>query len=158
MQESQGRRIKRNIYIDMNSIRFCDADMIKRFQRFQYIEAYVKEKLKEVEAWNEENQVNPEELVNGRRLTNIGTFRAYLVAYLKHHPDIHSGMTFLVRHLEPTAQGLPLQIYVFSSDKVWANYEAIQADIFDHILAVIPEFGLRVYQQPSGADLQKLKL
>ena len=156
MQESQGRRIKRNIHIDMNSIRFCDADMLKRFQRFQYIEDYIKEKLQDIEAWNQENKVDSAELVNGRHLTNIGTFRAYLVAYLKHHPQIHAGMTFLVRHLEPTAQGLPIQIYVFSSDKVWANYEAIQADIFDHILAVIPEFGLRVYQQPSGADLEKL--
>ena len=156
MQESQGRRIKRNIYIDMNSICFCDPDMIKRFQCFQYIEGYITEKRKDIEAWNRENKVNPAERVNGRRLTNIGTFRAYLVAYLKHHPQISSGMTFLVRHLEPTAQGLPIQIYVFSSDKVWANYEAIQADIFDHILAVIPEFGLRVYQRPSGADLQHL--
>jgi miniconductance mechanosensitive channel len=156
MQESQGRRIKRNICIDMNSICFCDPDMVKRFQRFQCIEAYIAEKRKEIETWNQENKVNPVEQVNGRRLTNIGTFRAYLVAYLKNHPHISSGMTFLVRHLEPTAQGLPIQIYVFSSDKVWANYEAIQADIFDHILAVIPEFGLRVYQQPSGADLQNL--
>ena len=102
--------------------------------------------------------MNPEERVNGRHLTNLGTFRAYLVAYLKHHPQIHSDMTFLVRHLEPTAKGLPMQIYVFSRDKVWANYEAIQADILDHILAVIPEFGLRVYQQPSGADLRQLGL
>lgn len=156
MQESKGRRIKRNIYIDMTSICFCDPAMIKRFQGFQYIADYITAKQKELDDWNQENNVNPAELVNGRRLTNIGTFRAYLVAYLKHHPQIHSGMTFLVRHLEPTPQGLPIQIYVFSSDKVWANYEAIQADIFDHILAVIPEFGLRVFQRPSGADLQNL--
>jgi len=156
MQESEGRRIKRNIYIDVNSICFCDPAMLRRFQGFQYIEGYIAGKLKELEGWNKENNVNPAELVNSRRLTNIGTFRAYLVAYLKNHPQIHADMTFLVRHLEPTAQGLPIQIYVFSSDKVWANYEAIQADIFDHILAIIPEFGLRVYQQPSGADLQNL--
>ncbi len=156
MQESTGRRIKRNICMDINSICFCNPAMIKRFRKFQYIEDYIADKLRDIEAWNNENDVNPAELVNGRRLTNIGTFRAYLVAYLRNHPQIHSEMTFLVRHLEPTAQGLPIQIYVFSNDKVWANYGAIQADIFDHILAVIPEFGLRVYQQPSGADLQGL--
>ena len=121
---------------------------------WDYIKDYLTEREQDITDWNKEHEFDDSELVNGRRLTNIGTFRAYIVAYLKHHPKIHKGMTFLVRHLEPTAKGLPIQIYVFSNDKVWANYEAIQADIFDHILAVIPEFGLRVYQQPAGADLQ----
>lgn len=156
MSESSGRRIKRNIYIDMSSICFCNAAMLEKFKRFSYIQDYLAEREQEVTNWNQEHEIDDSELVNGRRLTNIGTFRAYLVAYLKHHPKIHKEMTFLVRHLEPTPKGLPIQVYVFSSDKVWANYEAIQADIFDHILAVIPEFGLRVYQQPTGADLQSL--
>ncbi|MCF7973716.1 MAG: mechanosensitive ion channel family protein [Phycisphaerae bacterium] len=157
MSESGGRRIKRNITIDMNTIRFCDETMLEKFRKLQYLAAYIEEKQKELASWNTDQKVDPSDLVNGRRLTNIGTFRAYLAAYLKHHPKIHQDMTFLVRHLEPTALGLPIQIYVFSSDQVWANYEAIQADIFDHILAILPEFGLRVYQQPSGVDVQKLR-
>jgi miniconductance mechanosensitive channel len=156
MSESGGRRIKRNVTIDMNTIRFCDEAMLEKYKKFQYIKEYIDEKQEEVASWNTDQKVDPSELANGRRLTNIGTFRAYLIAYLKHHPNIHKNMTFLVRHLEPTAQGLPIQIYVFSNDKVWANYEAIQADIFDHVLAVLPEFDLRVYQQPSGVDVQGL--
>lgn len=156
MKQSGGRRIKRNIHLDMNTIRFCDDAMLQKFKKFQYIKDYIEQKQQELTAWNTDQKVDKSELVNGRRLTNVGTFRAYLVAYLKHHPKVHKHMTFLVRHLEPTAQGLPIQIYVFCTDQVWANYEAIQADIFDHILAVIPEFGLRVYQQPSGVDVQKL--
>ena len=99
-------------------------------------------------------KVDTASLVNGRRMTNIGTFRAYVQAYLHNHPAINQDMTFLVRQLPPTDKGLPIEIYVFSKDKVWANYEAIQADIFDHILAVVPEFDLRVYQNPCGADFQ----
>ena len=156
MSESGGRRIKRNITIDMNTVRFCDEAMLNKFKKFQYIKEYIEEKQKELASWNADQEIDASEAVNGRRLTNLGTFRAYLQAYLRHHPKIHKDMTFLVRHLEPTAQGLPIQIYVFSSDKVWVNYEAIQADIFDHILAVLPEFGLRVYQQPSGVDVQTL--
>ena len=156
MSESGGRRIKRNIFIDMNTVRFCDDAMLKKFSKFDCLKNYIEAKQKELADWNTEQKIDPSEIVNGRRLTNIGTFRAYLVAYLKHHPNIHQNMTFLVRHLEPSAQGLPIQIYVFSNDQVWANYESIQADIFDHILAVIPEFGLRVYQKPSGADVQSL--
>jgi miniconductance mechanosensitive channel len=140
----------------MNTIRFCDEAMLEKYRKFQYIKEYIDEKQEEVASWNTDQKVDPSEMANGRRLTNIGTFRAYLIAYLKHHPNIHKNMTFLVRHLEPTAQGLPIQIYVFSNDKVWANYEAIQADIFDHVLAVLPEFDLRVYQQPSGVDVQGL--
>ncbi|RKX21058.1 MAG: mechanosensitive ion channel family protein, partial [Candidatus Zixiibacteriota bacterium] len=97
-------------------------------------------------------------LVNGRRMTNVGTFRAYLVSYFRNHPKIHQDMTFLVRHLQPTDKGLPIEIYIFSNDQRWAEYENIQADIFDHILAVLPEFELRVFQQPTGQDLRSLSL
>ncbi len=156
MQNAGGRRIKRNVYIDMNSIRLCDKAMLERFKTFQYIDEYIESKQQEITTYNRQLDVDTSVLINGRHLTNIGTFRAYLEGYLKHHPQISQTMTFLVRHLEPTAQGLPIQIYVFCKDKAWANYEAIQADIFDHILAVIPEFGLTVFQQPSGTDFAQM--
>ena len=152
MQDSGGRRIKRAIHIDMNSIRFCDAEMLQRFERFELIRDYLDSRRKEVEEHNAESRVDASELVNGRRLTNVGTFRAYVAAYLRSHPLIRQDMTFLIRQLAPAAQGLPLEIYVFTSTTVWADYEGIQSDIFDHLLAVVPRFGLRVYQEPAGSD------
>ncbi len=156
MSESGGRRIKRSINIDMASVRFCTAEMLERFKKITYITEYVETKLDEIGAQNREAGIDESDLINGRHLTNLGTFRAYVVAYLRSHRQVHQGMTFLVRHLQPAETGLPIEIYVFSSDKVWANYEAIQADIFDHILAVIPEFELRVFQNPTGADFRAL--
>ncbi|MEN8126401.1 MAG: mechanosensitive ion channel domain-containing protein [Planctomycetota bacterium] len=152
MSESGGRRIKRAIHIDMNTIRFCDEAMLEKFRRIQYLTEYIDTKKSEIDEHNKAGDVDDSELVNGRRMTNVGTFRAYVIAYLKAHPKINLNMTFLVRQLKPTEYGLPIEIYVFSSDKVWANYEAIQADIFDHILAVVPEFSLRVFQNPTGSD------
>ncbi len=152
MQDSGGRRIKRAIHIDMNSIRFCDAEMLQRFERFELIRHYLDSRQKEVEEHNAESRVDASELVNGRRLTNVGTFRAYVAAYLRSHPRIRQDMTFLIRQLAPAAQGLPLEIYVFTNTTVWADYEGIQSDIFDHLLAVVPRFGLRVYQEPAGSD------
>ena len=99
--------------------------------------------------------VEPASLADGRHLTNVGTFRAYVVAYLRHHPMVHQDMTFLVRQLAPTEHGLPIEVYVFSRDQVWSRYEAIQADIFDHLLTVVPEFDLRVFQSPSGRDVER---
>ena len=156
MQESGGRRIKRAVNIDMNSIRFCNEEMLERFGKIQYISEYIESKKAELEEFNKSIKADNASLANGRRMTNVGTFRAYVRAYLLHHPMISKEMTFLVRQLQPTEYGLPIEIYVFSKDKVWANYEAIQADIFDHILAVIPEFDLRVYQNPSGSDFSSL--
>ena len=156
MSESGGRRIKRAIHIDLSSIKFCNDEMLERFRKFDLIKNYVAEKQGEISSYNKEHTLNPEQLINGRRQTNIGVFRAYIIAYLKNHPKIHQGMTFLVRHLEPTHYGLPIQIYVFSNDQIWANYEAIQADIFDHLLAAVPEFELRVFQNPSGYDFSRL--
>ena len=127
-----------------------------RFAKVEYLGEYIAEKEKEVADWNENQRTDLGEMINGRRLTNVGTFRAYVVNYLRAHPMIHDEMTFLVRHLPPTEHGLPIEIYVFSRDQAWVSYEAIQADIFDHILAVVPEFGLRVFQRPSGTDLQGL--
>jgi miniconductance mechanosensitive channel len=157
MSESGGRRIRRSIHIDMTSVKFCTADMLERFKRIKYIKEYIERKLEEINEHNTAEGVDESDLINGRHLTNIGTFRAYIAAYLRHHPKVHQGMTFLVRHLQPTPEGLPIQVYVFSNDQVWANYEAIQADIFDHILAVVPEFDLRVFQNPTGADFQALQ-
>ena len=157
MSESGGRRIKRSICIDMNTARFADEAMLERFRKMELLKEYVDKTQQEIDSENTEKGLDlSATIVNGRRQTNLGIFRAYLVEYLRSHPSIHTGMTFLVRHLQPTPQGLPIEIYVFSSDKAWANYEAIQADIFDHILATIPEFGLRVFQQPSGSDLSAL--
>jgi miniconductance mechanosensitive channel len=156
MQESGGRRIKRALYIDMNTIKFCDGEMLERYSRIQYIRDYLDSKKKEISDFNRELNVDDASLVNGRKLTNIGTFRAYVEAYLHHHPRIHQDMTFLIRQLKPSEHGLPLEIYVFSNDQVWAHYESIQADIFDHLLAVIPEFDLRVFQNPAGSDFHRI--
>lgn len=157
MAESGGRRIKRSVSIDMSSIKFCDGEMLERFEKIQYISGYIEKKKNELQNFNQSMSVDNTSLVNGRRMTNIGTFRAYVQAYLQNHPAINQDMTFLIRQLPPTEFGLPIEIYVFSEDKVWANYEAIQADIFDHVLAVVPEFDLRVYQNPTGADFRVLK-
>jgi miniconductance mechanosensitive channel len=156
MSDSGGRRIKRAVNIDMSSIRFCDEEMLERYTKIQYITEYIDEKKAELEEFNQAENIDNASLANGRRMTNVGTFRAYVVAYLRNHPMINMDMTFLVRQLPSTQYGLPIEIYVFSKDKVWANYEAIQSDIFDHILAVLPEFDLRVYQNPTGADFRTL--
>jgi miniconductance mechanosensitive channel len=156
MSESGGRRIKRAIQIDMNSVEFCTQDMIDRFREIDDLKDYIDEKQAELQDWNAKHNIDDSVLVNGRRMTNLGTFRAYLVSYLRNHPMINQDMTFLVRQLPPAANGLPIEIYVFSADKRWVAYEDIQSDIFDHILAVIPEFDLRVYQHPSGKDVQEV--
>lgn len=152
MQDSGGRRIMRSIHLDMNTFSFCDDDMLRRFERFEVIADYVRQLRTELETDNSQRGTDLSELVNGRRMTNVGTFRAYVAAYLRSHPDIHQDMTFLVRQLAPTPQGLPLQIYVFTNTIVWAEYEGIQSDIFDHLLAVVPQFDLRVFQEPTGTD------
>ena len=154
MAESGGRRIKRAVNIDMSSIRFCDEEMLVRYEQIQYIAEYIDRKKHELEEFNQSTNVDLASLANGRRMTNIGTFRAYVVAYLRNHPMINLEMTFLVRQLPSNQYGLPIEIYVFSRDQVWSNFEAIQADIFDHILAVVSEFDLRVYQNPTGADFR----
>ncbi len=155
MQESGGRRIKRSISVDVQTIKFCDVEMLARFSKIKYIAAYIEQKKDELAKFNQEQEVDESSLVNGRRMTNVGTFRAYVVAYLRNHPKINREMTFLVRQLAPGERGLPIEIYVFCSDTVWAHYEAIQADIFDHILAVVPEFDLRVFQAPTGRDFRQ---
>jgi miniconductance mechanosensitive channel len=154
MSDSGGRRIKRSLFLDVQSIRFADEQLIERWGQIDLLKEYLSTKRKEIEIANTERGTDLTILGNGRRITNAGTFRAYCVAYLRAHPKINLDMTFLVRQLAPTPQGLPLEIYVFSNDQVWANYEAIQADIFDHMMSVIGEFDLRIFQEPSGRDFQ----
>ena len=154
MSLSGGRRIKRSLSIDMNSIALCSDQMLDKFKKFELIREYIDSKQKEVATHNE--GIDTSELINGRCLTNIGTFRAYIEAYLHSNSKIHKDMTFLVRQLDPTEKGLPIQIYVFTNDTDWVRYEGIQGDIFDHLLAVIPEFELKIFQSPTGKDIGNL--
>lgn len=156
MEESGGRRIKRYIQIDMKSVKFCSDEMINKFRKIQYLRDYIDNKENELNDYNSMHGIDSSVVVNGRRMTNLGTFRKYLEEYLKHHPNIHDGMTFLIRQLQPNEKGIPLELYVFSNVQAWAKYEEIQADIFDHILAVIPEFELSVYQNPTGEDFRNI--
>jgi miniconductance mechanosensitive channel len=157
MQESGGRRIKRSLLLDQTSISFLSPEQIARLQRFLLLGQYLSSKQSELLSWNTELAEASQEPANTRRVTNIGTFRAYVEHYLRRHPDIHQEMTQLVRQLHPTADGLPLELYCFTNTIAWARYEAIQSDIFDHLLAILPEFGLRVFQHPSGVDMRELK-
>lgn len=149
MHQSGGRRIKRAIFIDVYSIRICSPDMVARFEKMELIRDYILTKKAELEEYNRQHDVQAS-LVNSRRLTNLGTFRAYLDAYLRSHPGLHHDLTFLVRHLQPTNNGLPIEVYAFTKETAWGQYEAIQADIFDHVLAVLPEFELKAFQDVTN--------
>lgn len=153
MVEAGGRRIKRNIMIDINSIRFCNNELLDRLKKIQILETYIKNKSEEISNWNKENNIDTSFEGNGRKLTNVGCFRAYVGEYLRRHPKIHKDMTFLIRQLEPNEKGLPIQIYVFTNDINWVNYEGIQSDIFDHLLAILPQFDLKPFQWPTGISL-----
>ncbi|WP_339257684.1 mechanosensitive ion channel family protein [Paenibacillus sp. FSL P2-0136] len=157
MEASGGRRIKRSVCIDTSSICFCTKEMIEEFQKVHYLSDYVLTRLDEINAYNTEHHINMESKVNGRQLTNIGVFREYVQEYLRNHPKIHKDMTLIVRQLAPGDSGLPLEIYAFSNETTWGVYESVQSDIFDHIFAIIPLFGLRVFQNPTGQDIVNLK-
>ena len=156
MSESGGRRMKRAIHLDMNSIHFLSDEEVARLSRFEFLHDYLRAKRKDLEVANAREVAGDDVIPDRRRLTNVGTFRAYVRHYLSGHPKIHQGMTLLVRQLQPGAQGLPLEIYCFSNDTNWANYEGLHADIFDHLIAILPEFGLKAFQEPSGGDLKVL--
>ena len=157
MSESGGRRIKRSLSIDMSTIRFLEEDEIERFSRFSPLKQYMESKLDELDSHNKENDPGSALTWDPRRLTNIGTLRAYIIQYLRDNKRLHQeGMTLLVRQLQPGSQGLPIEIYCFANDTAWANYEDIQADIFDHLLSKLPEFGLKVFQEPSSSDFKSL--
>jgi len=155
MSEAGGRRIMRSLMVDQNSIRFLDEDSLDDLSRFALLRDYLQAKQDEVQRWNANHA--GQEILNSRRLTNIGTFRAYAIAYLKARPDIADDKTMLVRQLAPSENGLPLQIYAFTNTTVWSEYEGVQADIFDHLIAIMPEFGLSLFQRPTGADLSPIR-
>ena len=154
MQQSGGRRIKRSLFIDASGVRFIRDDEEEKLSQVHLLTDYMSRKKAELKAWNEAQGNVAAMSANRRRMTNIGTFRAYALAYLKSHPEIQPNMTCMVRQMQTTAQGIPLEIYCFTRTTVWADYERIQGDIFDYLLAVLPEFGLSLYQQPSGGDLR----
>jgi miniconductance mechanosensitive channel len=157
MSDSGGRRIKRAVNLDLNSIRFLSEGEVDRLQKWGLLHGYLAEKSAEIERYNAEETRDPAINADIRRLTNVGTFRAYVFAYLKAHPKIHeAGYTLIVRQLDPSASGLPIEIYCFSNDQDWTRFEGIQSDIFDHIFAMVPEFGLRLFQDPTGADFAQL--
>ncbi|SED14608.1 miniconductance mechanosensitive channel [Pseudomonas saponiphila] len=154
MQQSGGRRIKRSLYIDASGVRFLHDDEEVRLSKVRLLTDYIGRKQAELKTWNEAQGNVAALSANRRRMTNIGTFRAYALAYLKSHPEIQPNMTCMVRQMQTTAQGIPLEIYCFTRTTAWVDYERIQGDIFDYLLAVMPEFGLNLYQQPSGTDLR----
>ena len=156
MQESGGRRLKRSININMQSIKFCTPEMLDKFRKIKLIGEYVDAKEIELNAYNLEHGIDDEVLINGKRQTNLGIFRAYLQAFLRNHPMVNQDMTLLVRQLQSTDLGIPLEIYVFSKTTDWAIFEDLQSDIFDHILAIVPEFDLQVFQSPTGDDFRKM--
>ncbi len=157
MSESGGRRIKRSLSIDMNSVEFCTDEMLDRFEKLEHVGDYIRERRKEVDDYNQERKADRSSPANGRTLTNLGCFRAYVLGYLRDHPKIREDMTLLVRQLEPKKDGMPMQIYCFTNDTAWAVYEGIQSDIFDHLLAAIHEFELAVFQEPAGRDVQTMQ-
>ncbi|GAB1445126.1 mechanosensitive ion channel [Flammeovirgaceae bacterium] len=156
MQEIGSRRIARSVFINQRTVKFADSEMINRFKNIHILKSYIEEKELEIKNYNESRKIDINQVSNGRRMTNLGCFRAYLLNYLKNHPKITQDLTILVRQLEPNENGIPIQVYAFSSDIRWAMYEDIQSDIFDHILAVIHQFDLEVFQNPSGSDFKKL--
>lgn len=155
MSDSGGRRISRSFVIDADSVQFCTPEMLTRFKQFQLVSRYVTDKEAEIEKYNKENNVDTSSLVNGRRQTNLGIFRAYLKQYLVNNPNINQELTVMVRQKAPTEFGIPIEIYCFSANKEWIAYEDIQSDIFDHVYAVIPKFDLRVYQKPSSYSIER---
>ncbi|AXQ22744.1 mechanosensitive ion channel family protein [Acinetobacter wuhouensis] len=154
MKQVGARRIKRSIFIDQNSVHFLSAQEQNKFKAFLLLDSYLNEKQNELKAFNQ--QFLNDAMLNQRRLTNIGTFRAYVTAYLKQHSGISQTQTVMVRQMQPTSEGLPLEIYAFANTTIWGDYEMIQSDIFDHLMAILPEFGLKIYQAPSGSDLQAM--
>jgi miniconductance mechanosensitive channel len=155
MSESDGRRIKRSLYIDLRSVKFCDDEMLSGFADIRYIHQYIEDKKASLKSYHQEANIDERDLLNSRKLTNLGTFRSYMHSYLRNHPEINKEMTLMVRQLAPTEIGLPLEIYCFSANKNWVDYEGIQADIFDHLVAMLPLFGLKAYQRDNVANISE---
>ena len=156
MSNAGCRRIKRSLFLDQSSVHFMSDEEQQKLKEFLLLDQYLDAKQSEIEDFNK--HLSNQSRYNQRRLTNLGTFRAYVEFYLKQHQGIAQNQTLLVRQLQPISEGLPLEIYAFTNTTAWASYEAIQSDIFDHLIAIIPEFGLRIYQAPSGHDFQNLNI
>jgi miniconductance mechanosensitive channel len=154
MSVSGGRRIKRSLLIKSASVHFVDEDEIESFKKIQRVKDYLSERQQDIQKFNQKSEADKELALNGRNLTNLGVFRRYIDIYLENHPQLNQEMMVMSRQLQPTAQGIPLEIYAFSQDKVWKNYERVMADIFDHLLSAIPYFNLECYEYPSGKDIQ----
>jgi len=154
MQQTGGRRIKRSVYIDQNSIKLCDDQLIQKFSKIRLLKDYITQKKNELEVHNSRYNLSDDVLINTRRLTNLGTFRIYAQKYLEDHPSIRNDLTLMTRQLDPGPQGIPIEIYAFTNTTVWQEYESIQADIFDHLLSVIQEFELHIFQNPTGQDFR----
>ena len=155
MQESGGRRIKRSVYLNVDSVKFVDPETRERYKKFNLLTDFVTKRQQEIEQYNRDNNIDTSELINGRRMTNIGVFRRYVEFYLRNHPRILKDSTIMVRQLGMDDKGVPLEIYCFTNTTVWGEYESIQADIFDHLLAAAGFFDLEIFQQPSGRDISK---
>ena len=140
----------------MNSVRFCTPEMLDKYRKIRLLKDYVEQTEAVIEEYNKKHHIDNSVLVNGRRQTNLGVFRAYLTAYLKSLPDVNQELTCMVRQLQPTDRGIPIELYFFCALKDWVPYEGVQADVFDHVLAIIPEFDLQVFQSPSGRDFQRV--
>jgi miniconductance mechanosensitive channel len=147
MSESGGRRIARSINIDVNTIRYCTPEMLEKYKQYSLVKDYITQKEEDIAEYNKANSIDTSEILNGRQQTNLGVFRAYIKAYLNNNPKLNHNLTLMVRQMQPTEFGVPLQIYAFSSDKKWVNYEEIQSDIFDHIISAAPMFDLKIYQK-----------
>ncbi len=147
MSESGGRRIARTINIDVNTVRYCTPEMLEKYKHYALVKDYIEKKQEDIEEYNKANSIDTSEIMNGRQQTNLGIFRAYIKAYLNNNPKLNHNLTMMVRQMQPTEFGVPLQIYAFSNDKQWINYEEIQSDIFDHVISAAPMFDLRIYQK-----------
>lgn len=156
MSESGGRRIKRSLNIKISSLHFCSPELLEKLSKIQLIKQYIKDKSQEIQKHNKQNNIDTSTLINGKNLTNIGIFRVYIEAYIKNNPNINLNMTCLVRQLPPSEKGLPIEIYTFSNRKEWSVYEGVMSDMFDHLLAAVPEFELEVFQNPTGTDFNRL--
>jgi miniconductance mechanosensitive channel len=155
MTESGGRRIKRNLDIDLTTVKFASPELLEELKKIHLLKAYIEQKEEEIKKYNEQSKIDSSIEVNGRRQTNLGLYRAYTEMYLRNHPRVHQDMLIMVRQLQPEETGLPLEVYCFSKSTAWVDYEKTMADIFDHLLAVIKRFELRVYQNPSGEDFRR---
>ena len=156
MQESDGRRIKRSIFVKQSSVKFLSTEDLEKFKKIQLVKPYIEHRQKVIEKYNERSGADKSLLVNGRNQTNLGVFRKYMDAYLHESPAINKDMYLMVRHLNPTDKGIPIEIMCWSRDKVWQNYEAIQADLFDHFIAAAAYFDIEIFELPSGKDIERL--